>query len=85
MCVLNCSYNSFRNITLLNKEGLAPKIYGVFKNGLVYEYYPGVTLNTETVTDTKISTLVARQMAKMHKVQLGPEVSSKMCTVMLRE
>ncbi|CAG9563643.1 unnamed protein product [Danaus chrysippus] len=66
-----------RNITLLNKEGLAPKIYGVFRNGLVYEYYPGVTLTTETVIDPKISTLVARQMARMHKVQLGPEVKKE--------
>lgn len=59
---------------MLNKAGLAPKIYGVFKNGLSYEYYPGVTLDTDTVADTKISSLVARHMAKMHKVQLGEEV-----------
>ncbi|XP_023949336.1 ethanolamine kinase [Bicyclus anynana] len=63
-----------RNITVLNKAGLAPKIYGVFKNGLSYEYYPGVTLTTETVTDVRISRLVARQMAKMHKIQLGEEI-----------
>ncbi|CAH2268149.1 jg8156 [Pararge aegeria aegeria] len=63
-----------RNITVLNKAGLAPKIYGVFKNGLSYEYYPGVTLNTDTVTDAKISRLVAQQMARMHKIQLGDEI-----------
>ncbi|XP_045763880.1 ethanolamine kinase [Maniola jurtina] len=63
-----------RNITVLNKAGLAPKIYGVFKNGLSYEYYPGVTLDTDTVTDAKISRLVAQQMARMHKIQLGEEV-----------
>ncbi|CAH2091913.1 unnamed protein product [Euphydryas editha] len=65
-----------RNIAILNKTGLAPKIYGVFKNGLAYEYCPGVTLTPDTVTDANISSLVAKQMAKMHKVQLGKEVSN---------
>lgn len=63
-----------RNITILNKCGLAPRIYGVFRNGLSYEYYPGVTLNPETVIEPKISRLVAQQMAKMHKVKLGDEI-----------
>ncbi|XP_013134700.1 PREDICTED: ethanolamine kinase isoform X2 [Papilio polytes] len=66
-----------RNITTLNVLGLAPKIYGVFKNGLVYEYFPGVTLNTDTVAETKIATMVAQQMAKMHKVQLGKEITKE--------
>ncbi|CAG4964819.1 unnamed protein product [Parnassius apollo] len=66
-----------RNITTLNVLGLAPKIYGVFKNGLVYEYYPGVTLNVNSVVDTKIATKVAQQMAKMHKVQLGREIKEE--------
>lgn len=76
----NChSFNNviyFRNITTLHSHGLAPKIYGVFKNGLVYEYYPGVTLNIDTVRDLKIVTMVAQQMAKMHKVHLSKEVST---------
>lgn len=54
---------------------MAPNIYGVFENGLAYQYYPGVTLNIETVLDFKIWPLVARQMAKMHKVELSKEVS----------
>ncbi|CAH0717217.1 unnamed protein product, partial [Brenthis ino] len=66
-----------RNITILNKVGLAPKIYGVFKNGLSYEYYPGVTLNPDTATEPKIFQLVAQQMAKMHKVELGDEIKKE--------
>ncbi|XP_049865022.1 ethanolamine kinase [Pectinophora gossypiella] len=63
-----------RNIKTLNVLGLAPKIYGVFVNGLAYQYYPGVTLNPDTVVDAKIWPLVAKQMAKMHKVELGDDV-----------
>ncbi|XP_047545921.1 ethanolamine kinase [Vanessa atalanta] len=66
-----------RNITVLNKSGLAPQIYGVFKNGLAYEYYPGVTLSPNTVIDSKISGLVAKQMAKMHKIELGKEIKKE--------
>ncbi|XP_063379777.1 ethanolamine kinase [Cydia fagiglandana] len=66
-----------RNIKKLNVLGLAPKIYGIFENGLAYQYYPGITLNVDTVLDSKVWPLVAKQMAKMHKVQLGPEVTKK--------
>lgn len=64
----------FRNIKTLNVLGLAPKIYAIFENGLAYQYYPGQTLDVETVTNDNIWPLVATQMAKMHKVQLGRDV-----------
>ncbi|XP_035431125.1 ethanolamine kinase [Spodoptera frugiperda] len=63
-----------RNIKTLNVLGLAPQVYGIFENGLAYQYYPGVTLNVESVTNDNIWPLVATQMAKMHKVQLGKEI-----------
>ncbi|XP_013185648.1 ethanolamine kinase [Amyelois transitella] len=66
-----------RNIKTLHALGLAPEIYCIFENGLAYQYYPGVCLNTETVYDEKIWPLVARQMAKMHKVKLGPEIKQE--------
>lgn len=50
-------------------------MYGIFENGLAYQYYPGVTLNVDTVLDEKVWPLVAKNMAKMHKVDLGKEVS----------
>lgn len=55
--------------------GLAPKIYGTFENGLAYQYYPGVTLNVDTVLDKNVWPLIAINMAKMHKVDLGKNVS----------
>lgn len=64
----------FSNIRTLNVIGLAPQVYGVFENGLAYQYYPGNTLNVDSVLDPKIWPLVAQQMAKMHKVELGEEV-----------
>lgn len=63
-----------RNIKTLSALGLAPKLYAVFENGLIYQYFPGDTLNIETVLDIKIWPLVAKQMAKMHRVELGKEV-----------
>ncbi|GBP59521.1 Ethanolamine kinase [Eumeta japonica] len=65
-----------RNIKILNKmsDCFAPKIYGVFENGIAYEYFPGVTLNTDTVLNPKIWTSIAQRMANMHKVDLGKEV-----------
>lgn len=57
-----------RNILLLNKVGLAPQLYATFQNGLAYEYVPGCTLNDETVIHPEIYKLVARRMAKMHRV-----------------
>ncbi|KAG6439749.1 hypothetical protein O3G_MSEX001045, partial [Manduca sexta] len=56
-----------RNIKTLNVLGLAPKVYGVFENGLAYQYYPGVTLKPDSVIEHKIWPLVAKQMGKMHK------------------
>ncbi|KAJ0179300.1 hypothetical protein K1T71_005012 [Dendrolimus kikuchii] len=63
-----------RNIKTLNVKGMAPQVYGVFENGLAYQYYPGNTLNVDSVLDPKVWPLVAQQMAKMHKVELGKEV-----------
>lgn len=62
---------SSRNIILLHNENLAPRLYATFKNGLAYEYVPGVTLTTETVIDPKIYALVAAKMAQLHLVKTG--------------
>ncbi|XP_023035340.1 ethanolamine kinase [Drosophila willistoni] len=57
-----------QNFLLLHTYGLAPSLYATFKNGLVYEYVPGNTLNTESVLCPDIWPLVARRMAEMHRV-----------------
>lgn len=58
-----------RNIKLLHSINLAPRLYAVFKNGLAYEYVPGVTLTPDSVKESKIWRLVAKRMAAMHKVK----------------
>lgn len=59
-----------RNIQMLHSHGFAPCLYAVFRNGLAYEYAPGVTLTSETVAEPQIWSLIARHMAEMHKIQL---------------
>ncbi|KAH8409192.1 hypothetical protein KR009_010213 [Drosophila setifemur] len=56
-----------QNFLLLHTYGLAPSLYATFKNGLVYEYVPGNTLNTDSVLCPEIWPLVARRMAEMHR------------------
>ncbi|KRT82156.1 phosphotransferase [Oryctes borbonicus] len=64
-----------RNILLLNKLGLAPRLYAAFNNGLSYEFVPGDTLTVKTVRNPKIYRLVANHMAKLHKVKV-PNVTN---------
>ncbi|XP_063706874.1 ethanolamine kinase [Culicoides brevitarsis] len=66
-----------RNIKLLHRYGFAPRLYATFCNGLAYEYVPGRTLNVDTVTNPEIWPLVARQMARMHKINLEETGSDK--------
>lgn len=58
------------NILLLQQHGFAPRLYGVFLNGLAYEFIPGVTLSPTSVVDGKIWPLIARHMAKMHRLNI---------------
>lgn len=57
-----------RNIKMLQRHGFAPRLYAVFENGLAYEFVPGVTLSPVTVTSAAVWPLVARHMAKMHRL-----------------
>ncbi|XP_022919558.2 ethanolamine kinase-like [Onthophagus taurus] len=67
-----------RNILLLNKLSLAPQLYATFHNGLAYQFVPGTTLSSKTVIKPEIYKLVARRMARMHKVKNG--INQKNCT-----
>ncbi|KAH1026400.1 hypothetical protein HUJ05_000071 [Dendroctonus ponderosae] len=60
----------FKNILLLSQKGLAPNLYATFENGLAYKFQPGCTLTKETVRNKEIYTLVAKKMAKLHKVKV---------------
>lgn len=59
------------NIQLLQQHGFAPRLYGIFLNGLAYEFIPGVTLSPTSVIDDKIWPLIARHMAKMHRLNIA--------------
>lgn len=65
-----------RNIKLLHSYGFAPSLFATFKNGLAYEYVPGVTLSSKTVLLPQVWKLVACRMAEMHKVTRIDEVDS---------
>jgi len=64
-----------RNIKLLHGHKLAPQLYATFKNGLCYEYVPGVTPNSQSIYEPKIWKLVATHMANMHKLPLSSSQS----------
>lgn len=57
-----------RNIKMLQRHGFAPSLYAVFQNGLAYEFVPGCTLTPQSVCDARVWPLVARHMAKMHRL-----------------
>ncbi|XP_037937288.1 ethanolamine kinase [Teleopsis dalmanni] len=57
-----------QNIILLHSYGMAPSLYATFKNGLAYDYVPGVTLDTSSVLRPEIWKLVAHHLAAMHRV-----------------
>lgn len=56
------------NIRLLHRYGYAPTLYATFRNGLAYEFVPGVTLTPESCREECVWRLVAKRMAQMHKV-----------------
>lgn len=62
---------------MLHNENLAPQLYATFENGLVYEFVPGITLTTNTVSLPSIFRLVAREMAKLHLVKASVETAPK--------
>lgn len=57
------------NIRLLHRYGYAPTLYATFRNGLAYEFVPGVTLTPESCREERVWRLVAKRMAQMHKVR----------------
>lgn len=56
------------NFKFLYRAGIAPDLYATFDNGLVYKYIRGETLTTTTVRDPNIYRVVARTMARFHRL-----------------
>ncbi|CAG8682149.1 13198_t:CDS:2 [Ambispora leptoticha] len=59
-----------RNLLVLSKAGLSTPLYAKFKNGLVYGFVPGKSLTLENLKDPFISAQIAKQLAKLHKVNI---------------
>lgn len=55
---------------LLYSAGHAPDIYATFNNGMAYKYIKGETLTTTTVRDPNVYRLVAKTMARFHRLDV---------------
>ena len=55
------------NILLMSEHGLCPPLYGVFKNGIVYGFCPGETLDCDTVKQYRVQ--IAKEMVKLHSLK----------------
>lgn len=53
---------------MLYHAGHAPDVYATFDNGMVYKYIKGETLTTTTVRDPSVYRLVAKAMARFHRL-----------------
>ncbi|XP_033106154.1 ethanolamine kinase 1-like [Anneissia japonica] len=60
-----------KTFQILFAANCGPELYAILKNGLCYGYIPGVTLSVKTVRDEHISKLIAREMVRMHCIQLS--------------
>lgn len=72
------------NIKLLHSYQFAPSLYATFKNGLAYEFVPGITLNPDNVLQPELWSLVATRMAEMHRI-VDAKGSSKPMPMLLKK
>lgn len=56
--------------------GIAPDLYATFDNGMVYKYIIGKTLTTTTVRDPNIYRLVAKTVARFHRLGTSGKTTS---------
>lgn len=58
-------------LQFLHHAGHAPDIYATFDNGMAYKYIRGETLSTVTVRDSNVYKLVAKAVARLHKLDIN--------------
>ncbi|KAF7491439.1 Ethanolamine kinase 2 [Sarcoptes scabiei] len=58
-----------RNMRIMYKHGMSAPIYATFLNGICYGYSPGTVLDSEMIRDSRISSLIAENMAQMHTLK----------------
>ncbi|KAI0989297.1 hypothetical protein GJ496_005936 [Pomphorhynchus laevis] len=59
-------------IKQLAKTGMAAEILAEFENGLVYEYFPGITLTRQMFRKDDIALAIIRQLALFHNSHIQP-------------
>ncbi|XP_063240047.1 ethanolamine kinase 1 [Bacillus rossius redtenbacheri] len=68
-----------RNIKMLHRAGHAPRLWATFANGLAYGYVAGEVLTAETCRDPGVFPLVARSLARVHRLDCGPAEPRRPC------
>lgn len=53
---------------ILHSRGYGAPVYATFNNGISYGYIDGEVLDTNTIADDHISTLIAKHMAELHAI-----------------
>jgi len=64
--------NELLNMKRMSVAGGGSQLYATFTNGMAYQFIHGEILETKTVLKPETYRKVARAMAIMHRVELGP-------------
>lgn len=59
-----------RNMMFLHSIGCGGALYAILNNALAYQFIRGVTTTPSTIREPTISQLVAKEMAKLHSVDI---------------
>lgn len=54
----------------LSKQGKGPKLFAIFENGFVYEYFEGEPLDPKDFKHPKLMKMIAKKMAHFHETDL---------------
>jgi len=65
------------NLKLCYKTGFGPKIYGIFTNGYVYQFFPGRAVSPEELFNCTWNGKLGKQTARWHKQNL-PEAETSL-------
>eukprot|EP01133_Synstelium_polycarpum_P016365 gene16365-19471_t len=61
-------------------NGLGAKFYGLFDNGCIYGFIPGRPLEHQDLSDSKIQTLISREIAEWHSLEMPTRKSPSLWT-----
>ncbi|XP_067940988.1 ethanolamine kinase 1-like [Watersipora subatra] len=60
-----------RNMLIMHEVGSGPPLYAVLNNALVYGFVQGVPTDVKVIRELEVRDLVAKEMAKLHNVDLS--------------